>query len=60
MIKQKQQAHLDSIGNVTQYNSMMMSAGGETTPSRKKKGDNTSWTDVNLTGLKNKKTIQSI
>jgi hypothetical protein len=33
---------------------MTMSAGGEMTPSRKK-GDNASWTDVNLTGLKNKK-----
>jgi hypothetical protein len=38
---------------------MTMSAGGEMTPSRKK-GDNASWTDVNLTGLKNKKTTQSI
>jgi hypothetical protein len=30
------------------------SCGGETVPERKKGGDNVIWTDVNLTGPKNK------
>jgi hypothetical protein len=41
-------------GSVTRRDGVAMSAGGEATPGREKRGDNSSWVYVNLTGLKNK------
>jgi hypothetical protein len=38
---------------VTWHDSVTKSAGGEAAPERGKRGDDDSWTDVNLTGLKN-------
>jgi hypothetical protein len=46
---------------VTRRNSVGMSAGGDTTPTREKRGDDTNWADTNLTRPKNeKKSTQSI
>jgi hypothetical protein len=42
-------------GSVTQCGGMMTSVGGEAAPRRKNGGDDASWTDTNLTGLKMKK-----
>jgi hypothetical protein len=38
---------------VTRLNDVTTSTGGETAPERGKGGDDGSWDDVNLTGLKN-------
>jgi hypothetical protein len=46
--------------SVTQRNGVVTSVGGEVTSGRGKGGDNASWTDVNLTGSKNKKSTRSI
>jgi hypothetical protein len=48
--------------SVTQHDGMTMSVRGETLPERKKREDNASWTDTNLTGPKNKEiyTVYSI
>jgi hypothetical protein len=42
-------------GSVTRCGGMTMSAGGEATPRREKRGNNISWADANLVGLKIKK-----
>jgi hypothetical protein len=42
-------------GSVTRRSNVMMSAEGEATPGRRKKVDDASWTDVNLTRTKMKK-----
>jgi hypothetical protein len=42
-------------GSVTRRNGVMTLTGGETAPERRKGGDEVSWDDANLTGLKNKK-----
>jgi hypothetical protein len=39
--------------DTTRHEGMMMSARGEVAPRRGKGGDDVSWADVNLTGLKN-------
>jgi hypothetical protein len=39
---------------MTRCSGVMTSAGVETTLERRKGGDDVSWADVNLTGLKNK------
>jgi hypothetical protein len=41
-------------GNVTWHGGVTTSTGGESAP-KKAKGDDVSWADVNLTGLKIKK-----
>jgi hypothetical protein len=38
---------------VTWRNGVMTSVGGEMAPKRKKGGDDATWPDANLTGLKN-------
>jgi hypothetical protein len=40
---------------MTQHGGVMMSAGGGAAPRRGKGGDDTSWADADLTGLKNEK-----
>jgi hypothetical protein len=40
---------------MTRHNGVAMSAGGEATPRREMGGDDASWTDVNLIGLKIKR-----
>jgi hypothetical protein len=40
---------------VTRYSSVTTSAGGEAASGKEKGGDNVSWADANLTGLKMKK-----
>jgi hypothetical protein len=46
---------------VTRRSSVGMSAGGDTAPTREKRGDDTNWADANLTRPKNeKKSTQSI
>jgi hypothetical protein len=42
-------------GSVTRRGGVTTSARGEAAPVRGKKGDDTSWTDTNFTGSKNKK-----
>jgi hypothetical protein len=42
-------------GSMARYNGVTMLAGGETTPRRGKRGDDTSWADANLIRPKIKK-----
>jgi hypothetical protein len=52
-MKQMQHDHLDSMGR--KRDGMTTSVGRDTVVGREKGGDDTSWTDVNFTGLKNNK-----
>jgi hypothetical protein len=60
-MKRRQQAHLDSIGRKCDTAwGVVTSVGGEVALGRGKRGDDISWTDANLTWLKNKKIMWSI
>jgi hypothetical protein len=44
---------------VTQHSGVVTSVGGEAAPSRKNRGDDASWVDVNLIGPKNEENSRS-